>query len=68
MSPTDWKAVLGNRRPSSSPMHPDTAFHAARIVVSKLGRSLQAETKRKTFDDQLVLAHPGLGTTQASHH
>ncbi|KVE27416.1 hypothetical protein WS67_11615 [Burkholderia singularis] len=41
---TAWKTVLGNRCPSS-PMHLDAAFHVARVVVSKLDRSLQAETK-----------------------
>ncbi|WP_155646713.1 hypothetical protein [Burkholderia territorii] len=58
---TAWKAILGNRRPSS-PMHPGTAFPAASVVVSKLCRYQQAETKQETFDDQLVLAYSGLGT------
>lgn len=72
LGPTIWVDTLGNESPIFPYKYPAlfsmTTTIVSIVVVSLFDNSAAAERSRKSFDDQLVRAHTGIGAEGAATH
>ena len=72
LGPTIWVDTLGNASPIFPYKYPAlfsmTTTIVSIVVVSLFDNSAAAERSRKSFDDQLVRAHTGIGAEGAATH